>query len=211
MSEDQELVFHRTEKFVAVVDDVKKSTYVWFFGRDGGKTKARQIQRKISKKVGPCLVLSLTETYNSEILLSMYPEPRANYLYREHPYDANRLIGVNKFHEVVMEDKRRQFCSLFKSIGAKSIRFHTNPQWNIEYHSPPPLKHDLLMITEKFKTLKTENTWRKAVRERLSDWSEMIDVNFSYLDDFSINDTVLEVLTRKMGCSEKERNLMTGF
>ena len=99
----------RNEKFVVIVEDIKKLNRIRFFGKDRGKTLAEQIERKFSRKVGPTLVLTISEVYSSELLLGMYPEPSINIIYREHPYEKERLIELNKFHKVVSDDKRSYF------------------------------------------------------------------------------------------------------
>jgi len=103
----------RNEKFVVIVEDIKKLRYIRFFGKDRGKTLAQQIERKFSRKVGPTLVLTISEVYASGLLLEMYPEPSVNVIYREHPYENERLIELNKFHKVVTDDKRHSYIYIY--------------------------------------------------------------------------------------------------
>lgn len=171
------------------------------------------MKKEFDKKVGPTLVLTLNDlsnSVNSDMRRNMLPEPRANYIFRVHPYETNRFVGLNIFHSVVCREKRQQFVNIFKSIGAKSIQWHVNCDWDSYYDVPQPLYNELLMISEKYTSLKHEEVWKEAVRNRLSKWSELLDVEFTYEDDFDVNDLNLDKLACTLKCSEKQRRFITG-
>jgi hypothetical protein len=77
-----------------------------FLNKNKGAMQSEVIRGKISRKLGPTNAISLTQSHTSEWISSLTPSPRVNMIYRQHPYDDTRYIGVDIFHTTLQEEMR---------------------------------------------------------------------------------------------------------
>ena len=77
-------------------------------------------------------LVSLTEANNKKLRKKLYPAPKEKLIYRRHPFDPKRIIGVRHFHDTVCAEKRQDFAHLF--------RYHWPPSGcNISNNEAPRL------------------------------------------------------------------------
>lgn len=87
--------------FIAADKEFKKPTL------PGAHCHAVTLEGKMFRKVGPSKVISLTEATSSGTWGGTFEHPSAtlHMLYRKHPVNDNRYIGVKYFHDIIFEEK----------------------------------------------------------------------------------------------------------
>lgn len=72
----------------------------------GSKSHAEVLQGKLFRKTGSCRVMALSEACSAAWAPHFFPAPSLHCLYRRHPFDEARYIGVRIFHSVIFDEKR---------------------------------------------------------------------------------------------------------
>ncbi len=193
--------------FLIVTEDRNFFTNVSMFSlqrKDVGKTKAEQIHRKLTKKLNSVKVLSLSEASAPLLRKVLYPTAKINSIYRRHPTDKTKYFGVSNFHEMLLDEMRHELYSVFRSVGAKSMVWKDHKLWNKSYMSPDTIQPGILDEQQpsdqqqEFKFFRDNRTWHDAVQERLQDWSDTLNVEFAYTEDFLVNDRVIDTVLEKL-------------
>ena len=199
--------------FLVVINEKLFTTRLGMLSKDRGLTHAQQIYRKFVKKIGPTKVISLLEANNKKLRKKLYPAPKEKLIYRKHPLDVKRIIGIRHFHETLLHEKRQDFNDLFRSIGAKQIIWDKHHSWDRIYKSPDSLQSDLLDLSiacKRFKFLSNSPHWQAAIQNRLTTWCNQMEVPFDYDNDFSVNDESIDVLLEKLEATNRERSEILG-
>ncbi len=72
----------------------------------GAKRHAEVLQGKMFRKTGSCKVLSLSDSNSEGWSHRFYPASKLYSIYRKHPFDDERYLGVKCFHTVLLEEKK---------------------------------------------------------------------------------------------------------
>ena len=112
-------------------------------------------------------VLPIADAKKAEIKRYLIPATaKINSLYRKHPLDPSRYIAVSTFHDTIINEKKDEFCTLLKTIGAKYITFRNHPEWNKSYLSPDNTivhnPHHGEQLEKNFKFFASSSAWQKA-------------------------------------------------
>ena len=175
-------------------------------------TQAEALLGKLSRRVGPTHMISLETANSSSFKKLLTPVPRLSMVYRRHPHEDARFIGVRQYHSVVLDDKRQEFCNVLRCVGAKAIIFGEHSDWNRTYASPVTMQPDLLDDKKNsvFKFLRTTKEWKVAIKKRLDTWCNSITLEFTYDDDMSVNDTIVDTLMEKLEVNPSDRDDLLG-
>ena len=156
-------------------------------------------------------VLPIADAKKAEIKRYLIPATaKINSLYRKHPLDPSRYIAVSTFHDTIINEKKDEFCTLLKTIGAKYITFRNHPEWNKSYLSPDNTivhnPHHGEQLEKNFKFFASSSAWQKAVHERLRTWCDLLSVDFTYDQTYNVTDSKMDVVYDKMGLTNKDKD-----
>lgn len=158
-----------TEDFLVFLEDKKFTDKSSFFSKDFGSSVAATVRGKIAKKIGSTNVMAISDAKKPGIKRCLIPTAasRLNSIYRAHPIDKTRYILITEFHELILNEKREEFCNLLKSVGCKFISWRKHPEWNKSYLSPDNTLQQYASqgddLEKKFRYFKTASTWQKVI------------------------------------------------
>jgi hypothetical protein len=97
-------------------------------------------------------------------------------------------------------------------VGAKSISFSEHGDWNRVYASPVAMQPDLLDDRKNgvFKFLRATQSWKDALKLRLTSMCATLTLDFIYDEDLSVNDTVIDTMMEKLEVTPRERDDLLG-
>ena len=198
--------------FIVVIEDSLFKRKLGVMSKNRGMTHADALLGKLSRKVGPTRVLSLKSANNPGIKKLLNPLPRLSMIYRRHPYDDRRYIGVRQYHTTVLDEKRQELCNAMRCVGAKAVTFSEHTNWNRTYPSPVTMQPDLLDESKNhmFKFLRVNKSWQDSISERLKTWCSSVQLEFTYDDDMMVNDLIVDTMMEKLEVSARERDDLLG-
>jgi hypothetical protein len=215
-------------EFIVVTEDKNFYESVSMFtmrGEDRGKTKAEVMHRKLAKKVNSVKLVSLSEANAPLLRRVLYPTAKLYSIYRRHPQQLTKYFGVAVFHDMLLDEHRHELYDIFRSVGARLMTWKQHKMWNKTYISPDAVQpfsgcgggqgnsssggggDD----EEVFTFLRDNKSWQDAVDERLSDWSDSLSVEFSYEEDYMVNDRMVDTLLEKLQIPQEKRFEVLGL
>ena len=207
-------------EFVVVVEpsyfteQVSVFTTKW---QDRGKSKSEQLFRRLSKKVNSVKVLNLMQACSPLYRRVFYPSPKAFSIYRRHPRDLTKYFGVSVFHDMLLDEHRHELYNIFRSVGAREMRWKSNTIWNKMYLSPDAVQplgkssEDEDKEEETFMFIRDNKSWQDAVDERLKEWSDSLTVEFNYTEKFNVTDDIIDTMLEKMEVPQSRRFEVLGI
>ncbi len=197
---------------VIVTDDLYHKKKIGETSKDRGLSPEEIMFGKIIQKLGTTKILSLSQALSPPYNKLVTPSPRAGMIYRRHPHDERRYIGVRQYHEAVLDDKRQELCNALRCVGAKSVRFTEHESWNRVYATPVTMQPDLLDTRKNimFKFLRASPTWQAVIKQRLDQWSTALPLEFIYDNDLLVNDSIVDTMLEKLDVSPKDRDDLLG-
>jgi len=208
-------------EFIVVTEDRSFYEGVSMFttrSEDRGKTKAEVMYRKLAKKVNSVKLVSLSEANAPLLRRVLYPTAKLYSIYRRHPRELTKYFGVAVFHDMLLDEHRHELYNIFRSVGARQMTWKQHKMWNKAYISP-----DAVQPLgggggggggggeEVFTFLRDNKSWQDAVDERLSDWSDSLNVEFSYEEDHMVNDRMVDTLLEKLQVPQEKRFEVLGL
>jgi hypothetical protein len=222
-------------EFIVVTEDKNFYEGVSMFtmrGKDRGKTKAEVMHRKLAKKVNSVKLVSLSEANAPLLRRVLYPTAKLYSIYRRHPQQLTKYFGVAVFHDMLLDEHRHELYDIFRSVGARLMTWKQHKMWDKTYMSPDTVQpfggggggggqgnsssgggggggggDD----EEMFTFLRDNKSWQDAVDERLSNWSDSLNVEFSYEEDHMVNDRMVDTLLEKLQVPQEKRFEVLGL
>ena len=184
---------------VVILDDVHFDKSVSIFNRkDRGLTVAQKLEGKIRRKTGSSMVLSNMEARQKSWSRKLVPTPRPNMIYVKHPFVMDKYIGAKQFHELLLSEKKDEFFKIMIAIGAKSISWQEMSEWSRFFEAPANMHPTLGELKETGVWLFNQPQWKHLVQERLLTWSTHGNISFTYEDDYSLNDVIIDKILQKI-------------
>jgi len=195
--DNEELSLRKWEDFIVILPDED------FVTRTGGVVhrgvaRSEYMKGKFCRKFGPTDVLSLSDAQNDTWIRVMQPGPTEYMIYRKHPFSMKvRFIGVDVFHWTIIDEMISEFQCLCMLLGAKAITFNGHPRMGTTVPCPqymaPYIDH-----ASTYTYLHHIPEYTEMVRRRLDEWCDSYSFQFSYTNDFNVNNDLIEKVIAKM-------------
>lgn len=194
------------EVFLVVLADSDFTTKFkgGFMNKNNGILISDVFQGKVSRKLGPTKILSLTQANSAEWLAHLTPEPKVHMIYRQHPFYETRYLSVDLFHLTLFDEMRQELTLICRSLGAKAIRWQGMSEWDTTLDKPD-LPKPLIVNMDDYVYLKHMPSWISGVESRLKNWDDKHIFNIVYDQDYNVTDKLLDKAMAKMSIDPQER------
>ena len=184
-------------KFIIVLNDGDFIEERGFFG--SLESEANLLQRKIMRKMGPVLMLSLKDASSSYWKDRLNPRPKVHMIYAKHPFHEY-FIYYKLFHELLLSQKRDDLLYILTNLGAKSVVW--NEMKSLSRYNETPGNIEPEQIDNVAIRLPIPPQWEAEINDRLQHWSSKAYFDFIYEDDFAVNDKIINKMLKIMNAKE---------